>query len=396
MPVGPYCRRAKCYTGYGAMKDYYDILEISEDASKAELKKAFRELAKKYHPDHHPGDKDAEQKFKEISEAYEVLKDDKKREKYDQMRKYASAGFRPGQGGGFQNVNVEGLNFEDLFQDFGRMGDVFSSIFDFGGRAGATQGTWGAGGGAAASRQAVRSQKGRNIITQITIPFNTAIHGGKTIIRIPVDDTCSRCKGSGAEPGAKQQTCPHCNGTGRVSISQGPFSFQRPCPQCYGKGVIIGESCKKCDGKGTTKHKRKLSVTIPAGLESGEKIRLTGQGNPGINGGPAGDLIIKVNVKETDNFWREDGNILTELQLTLKQAVLGDKIDVETPEGKKIKLTIPSGTQSGKRFRLQGLGSIKGGKNIDLVVVVKVDIPEDLTPEQRKAFKEFIDTLESK
>jgi len=381
------------------MADYYNILGVSESVSADELKKAYRKLAKKYHPDANPNDKQAESKFKEISEAYNVLSDPKKKQQYDMMRKYG-AGFGGGAAGG-----AGGFSFEDImsqfggggrsgtgrggeqFSGFGSFADIFSSIFS-------DRRTGGFGDAFTGERQRTRPQKGDDLLTDIEISFEDAVKGGRRNVRLNIEHSCDQCQGSGITPGSQTTTCPECHGTGNVTFSQGSFAISRPCPRCLGRGQIIGNPCRKCSGKGKLFGPKTFKVNIPQGIESGKKIRLKGLGKPGINGGQPGDLYLKINISGHNYFWREGKDIYSRVPISLKQAVLGGKIRVRTL-AKEIELNIPPGTSSGQRFRLKNLGLAVNGEKGNQYVEVNVEIPKDLTPEQKKLFERFADSIGS-
>lgn len=353
------------------MKDFYSILGVPESASDDDIKKAYRKLAKKYHPDANPGDKQAEARFKEISEAHEILSDAEKRAQFDQMRRFGGGfgGARPGAGFG-----AGGVRFEDLSSIFGESGglgsfaDIFSSIF------GDNVGGFGAGFGRGRSRRPVR---GDDLYTDIVIPFSTALNGGRVKVRLNVNERCHVCGGSGSVPGSSGRTCPDCGGRGVISFTQGNFAVSRPCPRCLGRGIISGESCRSCDGTGSIGKNRELSVRIPAGIESGKKIRLRGLGNPGLNGGHPGDLYLRVDVSSHPFFWRHGLNIHCRITLSTDQARRGTKIRVRTISGKKAELKIPTGTRAGAKFRMKGLGiAVKDSKGDQIVEI-------DIKPSER-------------
>ncbi len=362
-----------------AERDYYKILGVSENATLDEIKKAYRKLAKQYHPDANPGNKEAEERFKEISEAYNVLSDPQKRQQYDQMRKFGfGTGARPEGGFDFQGFGFDlgdifegfrrtdrrrrqkttGFTFDDFF-GFGGLGDIFSHIFD-------RENGFGKGFG---------PQKGSDIHAEIRIPFETAALGGKTIISLNKEDICPSCKGTGAKAGTKPQTCPECHGLGMVSKTQGAFSISRPCPRCLGRGEIIKEICPTCRGTGKILRNKKIAINIPAGIEDGQKLRLKGQGNPGSNGGPAGDLIITVHVGKHHFFKRKGLDIYCEIPLDKKHASKGTKVRVKTIHGKKVELKVPPLKEPFKTFRLRGMGIKSKYGQGDQYVTIKVVEP---------------------
>ncbi|HJU88596.1 MAG TPA: molecular chaperone DnaJ [Gemmatimonadaceae bacterium] len=369
-------------------KDFYSVLGVSASASQDEIKKAYRRLAKKYHPDANQGDAKAAERFKEISEAYNVLGDEGKRKQYDEMRRYgAFAGFDPrggrpgstagGPGGG------PGAGGSFRFEDFdigglGGLGDLFSSMFG-----GARGGPAGAGGRGRAS------ERGQSVELTLEIPFRVAAQGGKVPVEVELTEECATCHGSGAAPGASLKTCPECSGRGVISFGQGGFAVNRPCPMCLGRGQIPSERCPTCNGAGETRVRKKITITVPEGTDTGTRLRLTGQGGKGQNGGPAGDLLITFQV-QPDRFFRRDGqDIVAPVPINIAQATLGSKVSVKTLDGKKVTIRIPPGTPSGKRFRVRGQGINKNGTRGDLIVEVSIVVPDKLTPEQEQMMKEF-------
>ncbi|MBI4409274.1 MAG: molecular chaperone DnaJ, partial [Gemmatimonadetes bacterium] len=345
-------------------------------ASADDIKKAYRRLAKQYHPDANPNDPQAAERFKEIGEAYAVLSDAQKRAQYDQMRKLGPfAGFgRPGGPGG------EGFQFSfgDL-GDLGGLGDLFSSIFDLGKR----------------RRARAQPERGRNIEYSVEISFLMAARGGKLNITVPVTEECATCGGSGSAPGTRPRTCTECGGTGMISFGQGGFAVQRPCPACYGRGQVPTQPCPTCGGTGQVREQRQIAVAVPAGVDTGSKLRLAGQGERGA-GGAAGDLILSFRVKP-HHFFRRDGlDLHCTVPINLAQATLGSKIRVRTIEGKKVALRVPPGTQSGTRFRIAGLGIERNARRGDQYVQVKIVVPEQLDAEQERLMKEFARAAELK
>jgi molecular chaperone DnaJ len=363
-------------------KDFYSVLGVSSTASQDDIKKAYRKLAKKYHPDANANDPKAAEKFKEISEAYNVLGTADKRKQYDEMRDLgAFDGFAGARGGGagfggtrtgggvgadFQNFDIGGL---------GGLGDLFSSIF---GQAGRTTG----------GRGRVPEQ-GQSVETQVEIPFRVAVAGGKITLNVEVTEECATCHGSGAAPGSSMKVCPECAGRGTVSFGQGGFAVNRPCPVCLGRGQIPSTPCPTCHGSGEVRTRKKVAITVPEGTDNGSRVRLRGQGGHGANGGPSGDLIVTFNVAP-DRFFRREGlDLIASVPLNIAQATLGSKISVKTIDDKKVAIKIPPGTPSGKRFRVRGQGVRKGEQRGDLIVEVTINVPEKLTEDQEKMMKEF-------
>ncbi|WP_028510311.1 molecular chaperone DnaJ [Ruminococcus sp. NK3A76] len=362
-------------------RDYYEVLGVSKGASDDEIKKAFRKLAKQYHPDLHPDDKDAEAKFKEVNEAYEVLSDPSKKAKYDQ---FGFAGVDPNYGAG---AGAGGGGGFGGFGGFGDMGDIFDSIF----------GAFGGG-----SRQNPNApRRGSDIEVGTAISFMEACKGVSKTIKVNRLQKCPDCGGSGAAAGSSVKTCPDCNGKGTVNISQQSlFGMVRQtvkCSRCGGRGKIVDTPCKKCSGKGMVKMAEEKEVNIPAGIDDGQQLRVGGGGNCGANGGPNGDLYITVTVRPDPIFERDGYDVWTDIPLTYGQAALGDEIVVPTIDG-KVKYTVPEGTQAGTVFRLKGKGIKKVNRNDrgDHYVKVYVEIPKNLSKEQKKALKEFEQTLETK
>ena len=366
-------------------KDYYTVLGVAEKASQDDVKKAYRKLAKQHHPDANPDDPRAAERFKEIGEAYAVLSDPEKRKQYDQMRRLGAFGFgrgtggaRPEQGPFGAGQPQGGFSFEDI-RDLGGLGDLFSSIFDRGRRPGGPETQTRRGG----------PQKGEDIEYVVEIPFETAVKGGPISVQIAVTEDCATCGGNGAAPGSNVQRCRECGGTGTIAFGQGGFAVTRPCPACFGRGSIPETPCPTCGGAGSLRQNRKIQINVPEGVDTGSKVRLSGQGERGRAGGTAGDLIITFKVKPHHFFHREGLDIHATVPINIAQATLGSKIRVRTIAGKRVVLTIPAGTQSGTRFRIRGQGIEKGGRVGDQYVEVKIEVPETLSEEQQKAMQDF-------
>ena len=357
-------------------RDYYEVLGVSRGASEDEIKKAYKKMARKYHPDLNPGDKSAEEKFKEVNEAYEVLSDADKKARYDQ---YGHAGVDPNFGaGGF------GGGFDGGF-DFGDLGDIFGSFF--GG---------GFGGGRRTNPNA--PQRGESIRMSIAISFEEAAFGCEKEVTVERYETCDTCHGNGCAPGTSPEVCPDCHGTGTVQVRRqtpmGVFATSAPCTKCGGKGRIIHQPCKDCRGSGMVRKKKTIQASIPAGIDNGQTISIRGQGNAGKNGGPAGDLLITITVRPHELFRREGTSVLCEAPITFTQAVLGAELEIPTIDG-KVKYTLPEGTQSGTTFRLKGKGipSINGRGRGDQYVTVYIETPKNLNKEQKEALKKFAETM---
>jgi molecular chaperone DnaJ len=362
-------------------KDYYAILGVEKTATEKEIKQAYRRLARKYHPDVNPGSKEAEEKFKEVSEAYEVLSDAEKRQKYDQYGQYWEQAGRGGPEGGFTfrtGQGPGGYNFQQGGADFD-LGGGFSDFFEslFGGR------TPGAGRG-----QQSRRQPGADIQQEIDVTLEEAFNGGVRHLTLMVPETCPECHGTGDKPGAQPQTCPDCQGTGRTRALGGLVAGT--CPRCHGSGQVILERCPRCHGAGAIEKQRRLEVKIPVGVDSGSKIRLQGEGQPGRLGGPNGDLYLIVKMASHPVFERKGDDLHAEVPVSFADAALGAEIRVPTITGKGT-IRIPAGTQSGQQFRLggQGMPSLKGGKRGDEFVKVRIAVPRNLTERQRKLIEEF-------
>lgn len=345
-------------------RDYYEVLGVHRNASETEIKKAYRKLAIKFHPDKNPGDKSAEDQFKGISEAYSVLSDAQQRAIYDQ---YGHAGLNGGGGGGsYSTGGFSSSPFEDLF------GDIFGDIF--GNR----------------TSQRSRGRRGDDLRYNLSIRFEEAAFGLETKIQIPRYETCTTCDGIGAKPGTTPRVCPTCQGAGQVRIQQGFFSLTRPCPECHGEGQIIDQPCKDCGGSGRVRGKRTLSLKIPAGVETGSRLKLSGEGEPGLNGGPPGDLYVVIAVQEHPLFHREGQDVICEIPISFPQAALGCELEVPTLT-EKLSIKVAPGTQSGKVVRLQGHGfpSLQGYARGDQLIVLRVEVPTSLTERQKELLEEF-------
>jgi molecular chaperone DnaJ len=354
-----------------AKRDYYEVLEVQKNASEAELKKAYRRLAMKHHPDRNPDSKDSEEKFKEAKEAYEVLTDPQKRAAYDQ---FGHAGVNPGAAGGRDGGFGfgGGGNFSDIF------GDVFGDIFGGAGRGGS------------------RVYRGADLQYNLEIALEEAVNGVEVKIRVPKQEACSVCHGSGARPGSQPETCPTCNGMGQVRMQQGFFSIQQTCPRCHGGGKIITSPCNECGGSGRVKQHKTLSVKVPAGVDTGDRIRLSGEGEPGQNSGPSGDLYVQINVRPHPIFAREDSHLICTVPVGFAMAALGGEVEVPTLDG-RVKLKIPPETQTDKVFRIKGKGvkPVRGGGRGDLLCRISVETPVNLSSQQKELLRQF-ETLSKK
>lgn len=353
-----------------AVKDYYQVLGVSESAAQEDIKKAYRRLAKQYHPDANPNDASAAERFKEISEAHSVLSDAEKRKQYDTMRRYGA--FARGAPGGARGPGATRFEETDLggFSSFGGLGDLFSSIF---GRGRKTAGV-------------------EPIEVAVEVPFRTAALGGKVPIAVSVTEACPTCGGSGAAPGAKVATCPECKGSGTVSFGAGGFAVNRPCPACRGKGRIPSQPCPTCAGQGERPTSKRLLVTVLAGTETGHRVRLKGQGQRSTDGGPNGDLIVTFQVQPDRFFRREALDVLCTVPINLAQAALGSKIKVRTLDGRRVVLRIPPGTQPGQKFRIRNQGVERNGRRGDQLVEVDVKIPEKMNPEQEALMRQLAES----
>jgi len=351
-----------------AKRDYYEILGVQKNSSKDEIKKAYRKLAMENHPDKNPGNKKAEDRFKEATEAYDVLIDDQKKAAYDQ---FGFAGVE-GMGGGGPNWGNFGGGFEDIFRD-GGFGNIFESFLGGGFRRS----------GAGSVRQ------GANLRYNIEIPFKDAVFGTKVEIQYQHNESCTTCKGAGTSDGSGKKTCPVCRGSGQVRHSQGFFSVATTCHQCHGEGSIIEKPCHDCGGSGTQKKKQKIMVTIPAGVENGKRVVIPKQGDAGPNGGPAGDLYVFIKVKPHDYYERQNYDLYCAVPISISQAALGATIHVTTLDNKKIKLKVPAGIQNGKMLRIRDEGVPSGSQKGSLYIKVMVKIPEKLSRRGKELLEEL-------
>ncbi|MBO5255802.1 MAG: molecular chaperone DnaJ [Opitutales bacterium] len=361
-----------------AEEDFYKILGVEKNATAQEIKKAYRKLALKYHPDRNPNNKEAEEKFREVSEAYEVLSNDEKRAKYDQ---FGHAAFKNGMGGASYGQG----NFDPF--------DIFREVFGgaAGGGGGASFFDFFGGGMGGHQRDANAPESGSDIRAEIEITLEDAAKGVSKTIRYNRMVECSECHGSGSKSGSGRKTCPKCNGTGQVYMSHGPIRFSQPCPECRGSGTVIEDPCQKCNGSGRVKERCEVKVDIPAGVYTGARLRKSGMGNAGVNGGSYGDLYIVIYVRESDTFEREDDDLYREIDVKFTLAALGGTIEVETITGKKTELKIPAGTQAGTLLRVKGHGmpNLRGGATGDMYIKINIEVPKKLTDEQRKKLAEF-------
>lgn len=349
-------------------RDFYDVLGVSKSASQDEIKKAYRELARKWHPDRNPEDAEAEERFKEIQQAYDTLSDEEKRKQYDaggRFGGFGAGGFPGGGGGGFPG----GAFASDL-------GDIFSTIFR--GR-----------------QQGPREQRGRDLETEVRLSFDQAMHGTQIAVSVPTTSECSTCHGSGAKPGTTPRTCARCEGSGIDAQSQGLFSISQPCPECGGQGTVIDDPCPTCAGQGITQETKRYRVNIPAGVHDGSRIRLAGKGEAGYRGGPRGDLYVTTRVAPSPVFkQRADGNLEVDLPVTVAEAIQGAEIEVPTLDGSKT-IRIQPGTQHGSVQRLRGEGPprTKGSGRGDIYYRIRIDVPKELSDEQREAVAKLADAL---
>ncbi|GII53659.1 chaperone protein DnaJ 1 [Planotetraspora thailandica] len=369
-------------------KDYYAVLGVPKSATGEDIKKAYRKLARKYHPDANQGDVKTEEKFKEVSEAYDVLSDTKRRKEYDEARTLFGSGV-----GGFPGAGGQrgGFNFDlgDLFGGAGqqqhgageRLGDLFGGLFNRG--------------GGSATRTTQRPRRGQDIESEVTLSFGEAVDGTTVSLRLTSSSACTACGGTGAKAGTTPRVCPTCDGTGAASRNLGNFAFSEPCRDCRGRGLLVDDPCPVCEGSGRGKSTRTIQARIPAGVGDSQRIRLKGKGAPGENGGPAGDLYVQVHVKPHPVFGRNAENLTVSVPVTFPEAALGAEIQVPTLHGMPVKLRIPEGTPNGRTFRVRGRGAArKDGTKGDLLVTVQVTVPQTLDDKARAALEEFRDATE--
>jgi molecular chaperone DnaJ len=354
-------------------KDYYQVLGVAKNASATEIKKAYRKLAQQFHPDANPGNTSAEDRFKEISAAYDVVGDQDKRKRYDEVREMGASGFGPGGGFGGPGAGYPGgasyqqVNVEDI-------GDLFGGLFGGGGRRGAGRQT--------------RPQRGADLETDVRVSFDDAMSGTTVPVRITGPAVCHSCHGSGAAPGTAPVTCPECGGAGEIAVNQGFFSMAQPCPRCRGNGRIVETPCPTCSGTGAERRTRSLQVKVPAGVKDGARIKLAGRGEPGPAGGRPGDLFVRVNVTGDTTFGRKGDDLTIELPVSFPEAALGAHVQVPTLNG-PVTLKVPAGTPTGKTFRVRGKGGPKKSGHGDLLVTVKIDVPGKLSRDEKALLKQL-------
>ncbi len=349
------------------VRNPYEVLGVAKNAGADEIKKAYRKLARLHHPDRNPDDTQAEERFKELQDAYDLLSDPEKREQYD---RFGAAGSAGGFGPGGQNVRYENVDLGDLSDLFGRFGGIF--------------------GGGTQQRARPRPQKGSDLEARVRISFDDALAGVQVRVPVEIEAVCHTCSGTGAEPGTLPKTCPQCQGSGVVSDSHGLFALSQPCPRCRGNGVIVEKPCRTCRGTGRERVTKRYLVKVPPGAKDGTRIRVKGKGEPGANGGPAGDLWVRVEVEPSPLYERRGADLVLEVPVTYAEAALGSTVEIPTPDG-PVALKVPAGTESGKLLRVKGRGApkLKGGGRGDLLARVKVTVPGKLTKAEKEALEAF-------
>ncbi|MEX2406023.1 MAG: molecular chaperone DnaJ [Actinomycetota bacterium] len=358
-------------------KDYYQVLGVPKNATAAEIKKAYRKLAQKFHPDANPGNADAESRFKEVSSANDVLGDEEKRKQYDQVREMAASGFGGVPGGGFPGGGFPGggrVRFEDANFDVGDLGDLFGGLF----------------GGRGRRRGRARQARGADLETEIAVSFEDAMSGTTVPVRIEGPAACETCGGSGAAPGTSPVTCPQCGGTGETAVNQGVFQMSQTCTRCQGSGRIVETPCQTCGGSGSRRRTRSFQVKVPTGVKDGARIRLAGRGEPGPAGGHPGDLFVRVRVRPHAYFGRKGPDLTVDLPLTYAEAALGANVQVPTLNG-PVTMKVPAGTSNGTVFRLKGKGAPERGGRGDLLVTVGVEVPQKLSKPEKELLKQLQD-----
>jgi molecular chaperone DnaJ len=350
-------------------KTLYDTLGVAKGASPEEIKKAYRKLAREFHPDRNPGDASAEERFKEVQTAYDVLADDEKRKSYD---RFGSTNGRPGPGG--QNVNFDFGNF-----DIGDLGDLFGGIFGGGGR-----------GGSATRAQQRRPVRGDDVQVEVQLSFEDSLQGAEVKVPVELTTACRECGGTGAQPGTAPVICPECNGRGVKAESQGLFALSQPCPRCRGNGTVIEQPCSKCHGSGRERRIKTYTVKVKPGVKDGTRIRLKGKGEAGENGGPAGDLIVLTHVAPSDTYERRGDDLVVQVPVSFSTAALGGKVDVATPEG-TVSLKIPAGSEDGKLLRIKGRGAprLSGSGKGDVLARVRIQVPKRMNKKERELLEEL-------
>ncbi len=372
-------------------KDYYAALGVAKDASAAEIKKAYRSLARDLHPDKNPGDTQAETKFKDVSEAYDVLSNPTRRTEYDEARRlFGSGGYRPGGFGGQRpgaGAGGQTYDFSDLFG--GGVGGTAGGGVGGGGLGDLFGGLFGAGAGAGTQTRS-RPARGRDVETEATLSFEEAVGGVTVPLRMQSPGTCGNCSGTGAKPGTAPKTCPTCHGAGVTTRNQGSFAFSEPCRDCRGSGTIVEDPCPQCRGSGIATQTRTITVRIPAGVKDGQRIRIKGKGSPGQRGAPAGDLFVVVHVSRHDLFGRVGDDLLLSVPISYAEAALGTTVRVPTLDG-AVTLKIPTGTASGQTFRIKGRGVASAKRSGDLLITVEVAVPKEMSEAARTALQAFAD-----